>query len=475
MTILARAVAVILFSILSASAHAQPASAPETAVPPAADTDDVSIPIPPQPECLAKARNWSEPERWAWQQICAREPIDFDKRYGKQTAADNLDSLKSDPTRLLGASFFRELFESPQLSSFSQNAAIDITGAYIPKIRLTDTTIGSLRLFKCRIDGGFSITNTMIARTLTISGSSIDNLEISRTKGGDINVANASIPTFHGTLLNVGRISLVGLKTEDFRLTISRLAEQLAILTGAFGKIGLDEVKSDGLFIRPASLRSLDVNDYVDSGMLYLDVGRWLDKSVMKITTTTTGRFFLRGRVPAELSIAGLSFAGANWGKDPLAFLKANSPYNPALYANVATSYSEAGQPDLANAILIEKQNAEFSNTSSWIDKTYLFVIWLLADYGYRPEVGLLWIAGFVIVSAVIFKTGRNRIKEGNPPDNWLIFAFDSAIPGIQLNKDHADIQFSGWRQGFLYLLRFLSAVVVVLVLEMMKKSFEGL
>jgi hypothetical protein len=43
------------------------------------------------------------------------------------------------------------------------------------------------------------------------------------------------------------------------------------------------------------------------------------------------------------------------------------------------------------------------------------------------------------------------------------------------LNKDHADIQFSGWRQGFLYLLRFLSAVVVVLVLEMMKKSFEGL
>jgi hypothetical protein len=265
------------------------------------------------------------------------------------------------------------------------------------------------------------------------------------------------------------------LKAGDFQLTISRLAEQLAILRGNFGKIKLDEVKSDGLFIRPGSLRSLDVNNYVDSGMLYLDVGRWLDKSVMKIATTTTGRFFWRGRVPADLSITGMSFSGANWGPDPLPFLKANSPYNPALYANLATSYAEAGQPNVANAILIEKQNAEFGNASSWLDKAYLFIIWLLADYGYRPELGLLWIAGFVIVSAVIFKTGSNRIKQGNPPNNWLIFAFDSAIPGIQLNRDHAEIEFVGWRQGFLYVLRFLSAVVVVLVFEMMKKSFEGL
>jgi hypothetical protein len=467
---------VILFSIVSASAYAQPASGTESAGPPAADSADVSIPIPPQPECLAKTGNWSDPERWAWQQICARERIDFDKRYGKQTAAGNLDSLKSDPARLLSASFFRELFENSQLSPFSQNAAIDVTGAYIPTIRLTDTTIGSLRLFKSKVDGGISITNATISRTLTISNSSIDDLEISRTKGGDINIANSTITTFHGLLLNVGRLSLVGSKIDDFQLDISRLSAQLAILTGTFGSIVLDDIKSDGLFVRPAGLRTLRVSDYVDSGLFYLEVSRWTAKSTMKISTMTTGSFLLRGEsIPAEMSITGISFSGANWGSDPLQFLKANTPYNPALYANLATSYAQAGQPDIANAILIEKQNAEFSNTSSWIDKTYLFVIWLLADYGYRPELGLLWIAGFVIVSAMIFKTGRNRIKEGNPPDNWLIFAFDSAIPGIQLNKDHADIQFSGWRQGFLYLLRFLSAVVVVLVLEMMKKSFEGL
>jgi hypothetical protein len=43
------------------------------------------------------------------------------------------------------------------------------------------------------------------------------------------------------------------------------------------------------------------------------------------------------------------------------------------------------------------------------------------------------------------------------------------------LNKEHADVGFLGWRQGFLYSLRFLSAVVVVLVIELLKKSIGGL
>ena len=147
----------------------------------------------------------------------------------------------------------------------------------------------------------------------------------------------------------------------------------------------------------------------------------------------TSGRFFLRSKiVPAKVSISGFSFAGGDWGDDPLPYLKANQPYNPALYTNLATSYAEAGQPDVANAILVEKQNAEYKNASSVLDKSYLFMTWLLADYGYRPEIGLLWIIGFVIVSALIFKSGARRIRQGNVPGNWFVFAFDSVIPGIQ-------------------------------------------
>jgi hypothetical protein len=71
-------------ALLSPSARAEEASKPT--VPGANDdagADHVPpIQIPPQAECLAKTGNWSEPEKWAWQQICAREPIDFNRRSG---------------------------------------------------------------------------------------------------------------------------------------------------------------------------------------------------------------------------------------------------------------------------------------------------------------------------------------------------------------------------------------------------------
>ena len=477
--ILAPAIAALAL-LLPVPSRAQAPSVPVTVAPPAdkagSDDNDISIQIPPQAECLARTGNWSEPEKWAWQQICARERIDFDKRYNKETKKGDLETLKSDPRRRLGASFFRELFESPQLSAFTQNAAVSVTGAYIPTVQLTDTSIGTLLLLNSKVDGDLTIESSTILRSVRISGSSVGDMNISRTRGGDINIATSSVSSFSGMLLGIGRLSLVNSNVETFRLTISRLNQQLAILGGSVSRISLDDIKSDGLFIRPTSARSVSVNDYVDSGMFFLDIRHWAKDSSLKISTVASGRVFLRGKdVPDELSIAAFSFQGADWGSDPLLYLKANSPYNPALFANLATSYSEAGQPDTASAILVEKQNAEYRNASSWIDKTYLFTIWLLADYGYRPELGLLWIIGFVLVAALIFKTGASQIKQGGVPGSWLVFAFDSAIPGIQLNKEHADIQFQGWRQGFLYLLRFLSAVVVVLVLEMMKKSLGSL
>jgi hypothetical protein len=476
--VLAAAVIAIQLSLLSAAACAQAATA--AAAPPQAkpesDDDGISIRIPPQPECLAKMGDWTEPEKWAWQQICAREKIDFDKLHNKESSGDNLDSLKSDPARLLGASFFRSLFENPQLAVFTQNAAIDITGAYIPTIQLADTTVGSLRIAYSKIDGDILFESVTILRSFRIGNSSISRVDLRRSKGGDINIFQSSLDVFYGMLLNVGRLSVLNSKIDSFELLISRLSQQLSVATGSFNSIHLDDIKSDGLFIRPSSATSVRINNYVDGGMFYLDVRHWTGESELKISTMATGHFFLReATVPATVSISGFSFSGANWGSDPLPFLQANKPYNPALYAHLAASYADAGQPDTANDILIDKQNAEYKNATSLMDKAYLYMIWLLADYGYRPELGLLWITGFVLVSALIFKSGESQIRQGNPPDNWLIFAFDSAIPGIQLNKEHADIQFRGWRQAFLYLLRFLGAVVVVLVLELMKKSLSGL
>ncbi len=474
LSIFAGAIAVFGLMLVPAGAQPDPAQA-TTASGDSDGADDLAVRIPAPPDCLAKAGNWAEPEKWAWQQICAREAIDFDERYKKNGKKPDIDSLKSDPNRRLGASFVREIFENPGLSSIAQNASIQIVGAYIPAIQLTDTTIGSLVLVDSQV-GDISVEGGTILRSFRVAGSHVGDINLSRTKGGDISISNSHSALFSGMLLNVGRLSTVGSTIGRFELRISRLSQQLAILSGSFTGILADDVKSDGLFVRPQSVQSVSLNDYVDSGMFFLEVKKWAEEPSLKISTMTSGRFFLRSKiVPAKVSISGFSFAGGDWGDNPLPYLKANQPYNPALYTNLATSYAEAGQPDVANSILVEKQNAEYRNTSSVLDKSYLFMTWLLADYGYRPEIGLLWIIAFVLVSALIFKSGAHCIRQGNLPGNWFVFAFDSVIPGIQLNKEHADVQFFGWRQGFLYFLRFLGAVVVVLVIEMLKKSFNGL
>src|SRR5262249_36125392 len=135
---------------------------------------------------------------------------------------------------------------------------------------------------------------------------------------------------------------------------------------------------------------------------------------------------------------------------------------------------SDAGQPGVARSVLIAKQNAQYRHTDSIWEKGYLLTIWLLCGYGYRPEIGFLWIGVTVLIGAAIFRTGEGCLRVGPRPDNWFFFSLDAVIPGIHLNKEHDNVAFSGWRQLILYLLRFLGAVVVVLILELVKTSFTG-
>jgi hypothetical protein len=361
----------------------------------------------------------------------------------------------------------------------TQGAPVNIIGAYIPAVDVSNASVGALRIDDSYIDDDLSLNNVTILRSVEIHRSIVDTVRLSLVAGGKITLHETSVKTFAASQLNIGRLSFTDAHIDQLGVTISRFSEQLSIMGGGFNHVHLTESKSDGLFVRPTSLRALKISDYVDSAMFFLGVHRWTGESEINISTMTVGQFFLRGdEVPTKVSILGFSAGSMDWGADPLPYLRrlmAAAPYNPAIHTSLAASYAQAGQSETANAILIERQNAEFKNTKSWIDKGYLFVIWLLADYGYRPELGLVWIAGFVLLAAVIFKSGQGQIVSGKPPDNWLVFAFDSVIPGIQLNRDYSALQFKGWRQYFVYFMRFLSAVVVVLVLEMLKKSVSGL
>jgi hypothetical protein len=471
--------------ILGWSVLATAASFAQTAAPaePKADADDqqveVHASIPPLPTCLALAGDWSEPEKWAWTQICSREPIDFDKRYGT-SGRKNFDGFDSDPRRLLSAAFVRQIFENPRLAPFVQGTLIEFAGAYIPFIEVGDATIGSLTLSRSKVGGDLRLSRVTIARSLRLLSSELDGVTLFRVQGGNVEFNATTADDVSMQQLGMTRMSFVVSRLGSLKVLISRFSEQFAILRSSFREdIFLSEVKSDGLYLRPSTAGSIKIETSVDTGMFFLEVIKWADDATLSIHTTATGRFVLRRSLPKHVSLSGFTFAGADWGPDPVRLLKAmaaaTTEYNPGVYTALAESYTNSGQSGTASDIMIEKRNAEYAHADSWLDKGSLFVIWLLADYGYRPEIGLLWILGFVGITALIFKTGEKCMTKGTRPRNWLVFAFDAVIPGIQLDSEHGDIGFSGWRQYFLYILRFLSAVVVVLVIEMLRRSLPSL
>jgi hypothetical protein len=460
---------------LAQTAGPTPTPIPTSDPAPAADRDADHPTIKAPAECLAAMGNWSEPERWAWSRICAREQVNFDIRYTTPARGGDFAQLAGDPRRLISAAFVRQIFEDSRLAAFAKDTFVVFVDAYIPSIDIGDATIGSFGLTHSKVGADMTLARVTVTRTLRIANCEIGTLALQRVQGGNIEINQAQIDSVAMTQLDLTRLSFLGVSVDDLQVVISHFSDQLSILRGSYRqKIVLSEIKSDGLFVRPASASSIRIETYVDTGTFFLDVGSWTSDGDLTISTVTTGRFFLRRKLPGDVTMSGFNFAGADWGRDPMPLLKSLKQYNPAIYKALAESYENAGQSDTATEILIAKANADYASESSFLAKSYLFAIWLLADYGYRPELGLLWILGFVAIAALVFKTGERSMIKGARPRNWLVFAFDAVIPGIQLDSEHAEIGFRGWRQYFLYVLRFLSAVVVVLVVEMVRRSLPS-
>ncbi len=194
-------------------------------------------------------------------------------------------------------------------------------------------------------------------------------------------------------------------------------------------------------------------------------------------STRIERRFALRGdETLASGTLENLNVSNIEWGTNPLLVLRTflGKSYAPELYERLAKSYTEVGKPDVARSILIAKQNAEYDHTDSGWWRALLFLWWLLTAYGYRPEIGMLWIVGMVVVGTIIFKSGETRVVANEWPRSWLFFSLDSVIPIINLDKKHEEVRFLGWRQYFLYFLRFLGAILVVLVLDFLKQAITG-
>jgi hypothetical protein len=455
--------------------------------------DDTALPaVSPKSECLDKAKGakqWTSPERWAWEQICRRQSINFDRLYCSSGQSGDRTKLDQDPRRHLSGAFIREVLELDELAPIARTGPVNIVGASIDQINITNAEIGSLHLSNTHIVSNVKFTNITVNRTITFSQSEVGGaLGFRYVKGGNITVSDTVAEQILADQLNVALFRITASSVRNVDVKNSRLSEQLSILMGSYDSISLTGTKSDGLFIRVGDLTKFNMIAYADTGMFVLDVKSWTKDSFLNLHNVATGTFQLLGTdrldgsersVPTQTAILGFAFADADWGSDPLPYLKAlmqtSKHYNPSIYAGLAKSYAAAGRNDVARDILIAQNDAELHSSSSpWFRKMYLWVTQFLVVYGYRPEIGLAWIFGFVLVGAVVFHTGARTVIGSKRPRNWFVFALDAVIPAIALDSEHEKIAFHGWRQGFLYFLRFLGAVVVVLIISYVRNAIVG-
>jgi hypothetical protein len=436
-------------------------------------------------DCIESADDyWTSTERWAWVQICARQPIDLDwlpgntKKHSPDTCSADPRRYRDDPRRYLNGLFIEKIFTDPRYADRTQNAPISIRNAYVDQFSVRDATIKSFAIVDSYVNS-FALENVTVTTSVRIAGSSFGTISLTNIQGGAIELDCVTTENFVAQKVYGQRLWISNSTTRLMDIGVSRLSDTLVILGGSHNEIAIGETSSNGLYVQPTSLRSLNIGSYRDSAMFYLKVDKWLAESNLTLKTVSVGKFtWWFGEIPAKASIQDFSFTDADWGDDPLLRLKqlqAITPqYSPSMYSSLAKAYLDSGQSDIARRILIAKQNEEFERAGWGWEAFYLFVTWLIADYGYHPEIGFLWIIGFVLLGGIIFVTGSNKIVGDARPDNWFVFALDAVIPGIQLDKVHSDVRFSDWRQYCLYFLRFLGAVVVVLAIEFVKRSILG-
>jgi uncharacterized protein YjbI with pentapeptide repeats len=221
---------------------------------------------------------WSEPERWAWEEIRVGRIADFNTREGK------LDPRKPDgwdDKRKVSPDFLKQiLFREPHRGAIPVEG-VRIIGAWFPEP--VDLAIGRLDrplwLDKCRFEGGARLTDLHVDGWLSLEGSAFvaeqpgADLILVDLRGAKLGALNMDDATVAGTLtmngLQVGDLFMSDATFQDVDLTGANVVGQLAMIgatvAGTLAMHGLQVGQS--LFMHGAD------TSFHDVGLLSANVG----------------------------------------------------------------------------------------------------------------------------------------------------------------------------------------------------------
>ena len=165
---------------------------------------------------------------------------------------------------------------------------------------------------------------------------------------------------------------------------------------------------------------------------------------------------------PLGGSLGGLR--DADWyiqwlAQDPL--------YSFQPYRQLATVLETYGESDKSHAILIAGRNRQLTLLDwSSPEKWSSWALRLVIGYGYGAGElrALAWALLFLLAGWIVARCKQDEGPESRDNRLGFWYSFDMLLPGIWLNRWHADVVLSGWWKYYFYIHRLVGFVLVSFV-----------
>jgi acetyltransferase-like isoleucine patch superfamily enzyme len=285
------------------------------------------------------------------------------------------------------------------------------------------TFVGHVSVSESRVDEELSMSKSSFGGVLTISGTHVGNLLVI----GD-----------HARFE-------IGLSLDN-----SKVLGSVWILGSHLGTVSITGARIDG---------TLDLEERT------FGPSEWKEGASVDLRNTRLGTLKVPLDWKTEVSLDGLVYdhlGGTGVEDDPMlsrgaawyiGFLALQESYSPQPYKQLADKLEENGQHQKAVEILYagrERERGE-RNLFGWLGLSILKVV-IGYGYGYYIFRVVYWIAVFIgIGTVVVWVKGAGRTEDRGLV--WSVFfSIDRLLPIITLDKNHDDVELTGFALYYFYL-----------------------
>ena len=429
----------------------------------------VSMPALPSQPCQTPPRQeWTDPEKWVWQQVCEGKIADFNTFHKKELGSRDSNGWSHE--RLISPEFLETILLHDPFQSAVPRQGVRITGAWLTEpLELEDARlVHSWWLGKSRMDAEVRLSGLESTHSISFEGSMFTaalNLDRARI-GGQLDMTGAKCT---GTLimeaLTVGRdlfmregaefrekvnlifasigsnLDLSGAKLSSLDMTGTRVQGELRLGSGHQPKPIWDEDKESRLTLRNAVVGALQDRHEEGAWPGNLDLGGF--------TYTRLGGF------QSEEGGSDIAARKAAWFID---WLKKDQSYTPQPYHQLASVLRAMGHMEAVNAILFAGKERERHEARGWKWWGLSLLKWVIGyGYGYRYFFSLFWVVAITLIGVFVLAT----VDNGAPSTlaQKAAFSFDLLLPIIKLDESHK-IMFEGWQRYYFYVHQLMGFVL---------------